>query len=175
MKLRGALDVDAFGLALREIVRRHEVLRTTFHSVDGQPVQRIAEAVTLNLEVEEITGSAAEREETVRALAREEAALPFDLSCGPLMRERLLRLADDDHALLITMHHIIADEWSIGVLVREFTTLYEAFLQGRPSPLPELTIQYADFANWQRQWVSGETLERQLEYWRVQLSGISAL
>jgi len=116
-----------------------------------------------------------EREAVARQMAEEEAGRPFDLSAGPLVRARLLRLAEDDHIVLLTMHHIITDGWSVGVLVREVAALYEAFTEGKESPLPELAVQYADFAAWQRGWLRGEVLERQLDYWRGQLAGTPAV
>ena len=104
-------------------------------------------------------------------MASEEAKRPFDLAQGPLFRASLLRLAEDDHVLLLTMHHIVSDGWSMGIFTRELTALYEAFSEGKPSPLPELPIQYADFAVWQREWLQGEVLEKQLSYWRERLGG----
>ena len=172
LRLSGNLDVPALARSLSELVRRHESLRTTFAEADGQPVQLIHPPAPLALEVQDLTGlDAAEREAEARRLATEEAQQPFDLSTGPLLRARLLRLAEHEHVLLFTMHHIVSDGWSIGVLVREVTQLYEAFLKGEESPLEELSIQYADFAVWQREWMSGEVLERELDYWRRQLAG----
>ncbi|HEV2764297.1 MAG TPA: condensation domain-containing protein, partial [Pyrinomonadaceae bacterium] len=166
------LNVEALEKALSEIVRRHEVLRTTFTSVSGQPVQTIAPALPVSLPVEDLTRlPEAEREAQAVRVAADEGSRPFDLSRGPLMRLRLLRLGEEKHMVLSTMHHIVSDGWSTGVLMREVAALYRAFDAGEPSPLAELQIQYADFAVWQRGWLQGEVLERQLAYWKQQLGG----
>jgi hypothetical protein len=139
-------------------------------------VQVIAEEVRVELNVEDLSGLAeSEREAAAERHASEEARRPFDLAHGPLLRVRLLRLSAEDHVVLFTMHHIISDGWSMGVLMRELGALYEAFTSGEPSPLAELPIQYADYAVWQRAWLSGEVLERQLEYWRQHLAGAPAV
>ena len=176
VRLKGSLDVKALERSLKEVVRRHEVLRTNFTMVDGQPVQVIGEAEEFSLPVLELaaTLSEEEREAEVQRLAQVEAAQPFDLGTGPLLRATLLRLSADEHVALLTMHHIVSDGWSIGILIRELAALYEAFTQDQPSPLPELPIQYADYAVWQREWLSGEVLEKQLGYWREQLAGAPA-
>ncbi|HEU4766874.1 MAG TPA: condensation domain-containing protein, partial [Pyrinomonadaceae bacterium] len=168
----GPLNLEALERSLSEIVRRHEILRTTFHSVDGEPVQVIAAAQPQRLEVIDLSGlPPAEREAKAERMANEETQQPFDLTHGPLFRFRLLRLAAERHILLLTMHHIISDGWSLGVLGRELAALYQAYSTGQPSPLAELGIQYADFAVWQREWLQGEVLEKQLAYWREQLAG----
>ncbi len=169
LRMTGRLDVGALARALCEIVHRHEVLRTTFATVDGKPAQVIHDATDLRLAVEDAGG-----DEGVREAAAAEMARPFDLAHGPLLRARLLRLSEDAHVLLLTMHHIVSDAWTKGVFLRELAALYEAFHAGRPSPLPELPVQYADYAAWQRSWLSGEALERQLDYWKVQLAGAPA-
>lgn len=148
----GPLNLDAVQRSLSELVRRHEVLRTTFQMVDGVPVQVIAEPELLPLPVIDLSHlpddeCAAE----AQRLADEEAQLPFDLSRGPLFRAQLVRLREEEHLLLLTMHHIISDGWSLGVMGRELSALYDAFKEGKPSPLPEPAIQYADFAVWQRE------------------------
>ncbi|HEY0169967.1 MAG TPA: amino acid adenylation domain-containing protein [Pyrinomonadaceae bacterium] len=172
LRMEGRLDAAALGRSLDEIVRRHESLRTSFASVGGSPVQVIAPACHLALGVEELTALAAdEREAELRRLAREEAARPFDLRESPLMRARLLRLSGEEHVLLLTMHHIVSDGWSLGVFARELAALYGAFTEGRPSPLPELAVQYADYAAWQRERLAGEVIDTQLDYWRRQLGG----
>ena len=173
--LRGGVDGEALERAISEIVRRHEVLQTTFPIVNGSPVQKIApfEAVRvarIDLRMRPEQEQAEER----RRLATEEAHRPFDLSRGPLLRVSLL-LGSESDVLLVTVHHIVADGWSMGILIRELTALYEAFLSGGSSPLPELAIQYADFAHWQRQWMSAGVLEEQLTYWRRQLAGVAPL
>jgi amino acid adenylation domain-containing protein len=170
LRLRGRLDVAALSLALREVVRRHEVLRTTFETREGEPVQIIAPNARTFLPVVDLRGLAeAVRAREVSRLAQEEARAPFDLGRGPLLRQSLLALDCEEHAALVTMHHIVSDGWSTGVLVRELRTLYAAFLAGRPSPLPELPVQYADFAVWQRRWLTGEVLQAELEHWRGHL------
>ncbi|PSO55420.1 MAG: hypothetical protein BRC35_12075 [Cyanobacteria bacterium QH_10_48_56] len=173
-RLSGELDVTALESALNEIVRRHEVLRATFQTDDrGDPVQVIEPELTLSLAVIDLRArlQTESEESVVRERATQEAQHPFDLSHAPLIRANLLRLADAEHVILLTLHHIIADGWSMGVLVRELAALYEAFSQGEPSPLPELPIQYADYAVWQRQHLQGETWDSLLSYWRQQLGG----
>jgi amino acid adenylation domain-containing protein len=172
VRLKGSLDVSALAETLREVVRRHESLRTTFSVVDGEPMQVISPAQTLNLTIDDLSNLDEDtREAEVRRLAGEEAQSPFDLSTGPLLRARLLRLGAEEHAAFFTMHHIVSDAWSFGVLIREVTTLYAAYSQGQPSPLAELPLQYADFADWQRGWMSGDVLERELQYWKGRLAG----
>ncbi|HYW07517.1 MAG TPA: condensation domain-containing protein, partial [Longimicrobium sp.] len=171
LRLRGALDGEALGRALDRIVQRHEALRTTFVEVDGHPVQRIGGGGFPLLELD-LRGC---DETEVRRLVAEEAASPFDLARGPLIRGRLLRVADDDHVLLVTMHHIVSDGWSMGVLTRELGALYSAFTRGEPDPLPPLPLQYADYAAWQRRRVEGEVLARQADYWTRTLAGAPAV
>lgn len=171
-RMHGALNVPALEKTVNEIVRRHESLRTTFRNVDGQPVQVIVPHLRLPLEITSVRGSSAEqREAELQRLAHEAAVQPFDLSRGPLFRPSLLRVDEEDHVLVIVMHHIVGDGWSGSMIAGELAALYEASAQGRPSPLPELAIQYADFAVWQRQWMQGEVRQKQVEYWRSQLSG----
>jgi amino acid adenylation domain-containing protein len=172
VRLRGSLNLGALEQSLNEIVRRHESLRTTFAAVDEQPMQVIASALTLDLPVIDLRQLPDfDRETQARKLAIEEALHPFDLVHGPLMRANLLRLDREDHVLLLTMHHIISDEWSNDIFWEEMTTLYKAFCAKEPSPLPDPAIQYADFAQWQRQWLEGEVQEKQLSYWKQQLGG----
>ncbi|MGH8613504.1 MAG: amino acid adenylation domain-containing protein, partial [Gammaproteobacteria bacterium] len=182
LRLVGRLDQVAFERAMHEIVRRHEVLRTIFVTVQGQPVQLIAPELQLPIPVVGLADlDEAAREAEVRRLAAEEAGRGFDLSTGPLIRLRLLYLGgssqtgEAEHVVLFTLHHIVSDGWSEGILVRELMALYEAFCEGEGSPLPEPAIQYADYAVWQRKWLAGEVLERQLEYWRGQLAGVPAV
>jgi hypothetical protein len=175
VRLAGRLDVAALEQSLRELVRRHETLRTSFRSLEGQPLQLIDLEPSLAswaLPVSDLGElPEGERPGAVRRLATEEAQRAFDLEDGLLWGARLLRLAPDEHVLYLTIHHIVADDWSMGVLFRELGALYEAFCEGKPSPLAELPIQYADYAAWQRQWLQGEVLERELSYWRKRLSG----
>ncbi|MDW8319679.1 MAG: condensation domain-containing protein, partial [Anaerolineae bacterium] len=176
VRLTGRLDVDTLERSVNEIVRRHEVLRTTFLTVDGQPQLRIAPTLALHLPVHDLRSLSDEaREAAIQEALRQEAQQPFDLARGPLLRGRLLRLADDDHILAFTVHHIVSDGWSTGVLIEELAALYAAFSAGQPSPLPPLPLQYADYAAWQRRWLQGEVLERQLAYWKEQLAGIPPL
>ncbi|HYG08694.1 MAG TPA: amino acid adenylation domain-containing protein [Pyrinomonadaceae bacterium] len=170
LRLKGHLDIAALERALSEIIRRHEVLRTSFTLDGDQPVQVISTASDFRLKVADLGSLAAEEcEVEARRLAEAEAHAPFDLSRGPLFRASLLRLSEDEHIGLFTMHHIVSDGWSTSLLISELETLYQAFSNGRPSPLPEPTIQYADFAVWQRTWLTGETLDKQLDYWRSRL------
>ncbi|REG14281.1 non-ribosomal peptide synthase protein (TIGR01720 family)/amino acid adenylation domain-containing protein/natural product biosynthesis luciferase-like monooxygenase protein, partial [Archangium gephyra] len=172
LRMEGALQVDVLRRSLSEVVRRHEALRTVFRSGLEGLVQIILPESTLSLgEVDLSTLPDSAREAEVLQRAEQEAQRPFDLATGPLFRGELLRLSSSEHVLLLNMHHIVSDGWSIGVLVREVAALYEAFAQGRPSPLPELPVQYADYASWQRQWLQGEVLDTQLHWWRQQLAG----
>jgi hypothetical protein len=171
VRMQGELDVRALERTLSEVVRRHEVLRTSFRSIDGRAVQVIHPPRPLELEILNLSG-ADDSEEEARRLAAAEAGHPFDLNVGPLFRAKLLRLSNEDHVLLLTTHHIISDGWSMGVLVKEVGALYEAFREGRPSPLPELPLQYADYAVWQREWLQGEVLDEQLGYWKRQLAAL---
>ncbi|HVG43861.1 MAG TPA: amino acid adenylation domain-containing protein, partial [Longimicrobium sp.] len=175
-RLGGALDGAALERSLSEIVRRHESLRTTFVEVDGSPVQMVAPFGGFTLPVEDLSGSSeTDREAEVGRRAGEEARRAFDLSAGPLFRAALLRLDAEDHVLLLLMHHIVSDGWSLGLLFRELSTLYEAYLAGGESPLAELAVQYADYAVWQREQLEGEVLDRQLSYWTEQLAGAPEL
>ena len=175
-RLTGPLHLVALEQSLNEIVRRHEVLRTSFSNVQGQPVQTIAPTLRLTLPVVDLSSvPGTEREAEALRLAIEEARRPFELAQAPLLRARVLRLGEVEHNLLITMHHIISDGWSLDILFRELSTLYSAFSEGKPSPLPELPIHYVDFALWQRQWLQGEILENQLSYWKQQLNGAPSL
>ncbi|MFC5743664.1 condensation domain-containing protein, partial [Dyella tabacisoli] len=176
VRLTGQLKVDALARTLNEIVRRHEALRTSFAMVGDAPVQVIAPASPLALEIVDLGGlPAVEREAQARVHLQDEANKPFDLATGPLIRFSLIRLADNEHVLLLTIHHIVSDGWSMGIVVREVAALYQAFMQGLPSPLSELPIQYVDFAHWQRQWLSGDVLEQQLGYWKRQLADSTSL
>ncbi|HKX31380.1 MAG TPA: amino acid adenylation domain-containing protein [Blastocatellia bacterium] len=172
VRLEGELNLEVLERVINEIVRRHEVLRTRIETEEGVPVQMIDEWRPRSLEVEDLTSLAPEERETsVRRIAREEARRGFDLRRGPMLRVKVLKLGAEDHVVLYTVHHIAGDEWSMGVLVREVCALYEAMIQGQPSPLPELEIQYADYAKWQREYLTGEVLAAEVEYWKEQLKG----
>ena len=176
LRLEGALHRGALHRALGEIVRRHEALRTAFPEVDGAPVQRVAPFAGLALPVEDLSGlDDGAREAHARRRIREEAERPFDLAAGPLFRARLFRLGEEEHVLMLAMHHVAVDGWSMNVLHRELAALYTAYRDGRESPLPEPAVQYADFAAWQRRQLAGEALEGQLAYWRDRLAGAPAL
>jgi amino acid adenylation domain-containing protein len=173
--LRGALDPAVLARCLSEIARRHESMRTTFAVHDGEPVQVIAPPAPFPLpmvDLSELPEGA--RDAATDALSRLDNATPFDLGRGPLARATLVRVGGEDHLLLFCMHHVITDGWSFGVLFRELSTLYDAFAAGRPSPLPELPIQYVDFSLWQREWFQGAALQEQVAYWRRQLQGAAA-
>ncbi|MEW5930754.1 MAG: amino acid adenylation domain-containing protein [Gemmatimonadota bacterium] len=166
VRLRGRLDREALTRALTEIVRRHEALRTGFVVVDGEPRQTVRPPFEVEVPLDECAGIP---HEALLERIRAELEAPFDLEHDPLVRARLLRLGDEEHVLAATLHHVISDGWSMGVFIRELTVLYEAFVAGRPSPLPDLPLQYGDFAVWQRGRLGGEVLEKQLAYWREQL------
>ena len=175
-RIEGPLDSGTLRQSLEEIVRRHEALRTTFSVKDGEPVQVISPSLSLAFPVIEVDHACEEkRQEEAMRLAAKEASRPFDLRHGPVFRATLIRLANEDHVLLLAMHHIVSDGWSLGVLYRELSDLYESFVNGAPSPLADLSIQYADFAAWQRNWLSGAVLETQLSYWKKQLEGAPAV
>jgi amino acid adenylation domain-containing protein len=176
VRMTGELDVEALAESLARVVERHESLRTTFTAREGNPAQIVHATLPVGLEVEDVSAPAAdEGEEEVRRRARARASLPFDLEAGPLVRATLYRLGEEDAVLLLVMHHLISDGWSLGVLVRELAAFYEAARRGRPAPLAELPVQYADFALWQREHLRGERLEGHLEYWRRQLDGLPPL
>ena len=175
-RVTGPLDIEALEQSLNEIIRRHEGLRTTFSVVDDEPVQVVAPSLTLKLEVVDLRDvPEGEREGEVERLVSEEAHLPFDLARGPLFRATLLKIDKDEHVVLLTMHHIVSDGWSMGVLYGELSHLYEAFHEGKAHSLEELPIQYGDFAIWQRQWLQGEVLDKQLSYWKERLEGAPAM
>jgi hypothetical protein len=172
MRLRGPLDVGVLRRALGEIVRRHESLRTVFRRAGGRPVQVVVPDARARLpEVDLRALGAAGGEAEARRIAAADAELPFDLARGPLLRAAVVRPGERDFVLLLNMHHVVSDGWSMEVLVRELSALYRAFSAGRPSPLAPLPVQYADFAAWQRAWLEGPVLERQLAYWRERLAG----
>ena len=176
LRLAGELDILVLQSSLNEIIRRHETLRTSFKTVNGQPTQLIAESLELKLAAIDLQLlPKLEREQKERELASQLAQQPFDLRVAPLMRVTLLRLAPTEHVLLFVMHHIISDGWSMGVFHRELAVLYDTFVTGKTSPLPELSIQYADFAVWQRTWLELSALKNQLLYWQQQLAELAVL
>ncbi|HEX8560263.1 MAG TPA: amino acid adenylation domain-containing protein [Pyrinomonadaceae bacterium] len=176
VRLRGALNVAALEQTFGEVVRRHENLRTSFPLRDGQPVQHISPPSGLSMPLVDLSRlPEGAREEAARRAADAAFALPFDVQAGPLARVLLIRHADDEHSVFCTLHHLVSDGWSKGVLVKEISTLYAAFAQAEPSPLPELAIQYADFAAWERRRLQGEGLEQELSYWKRRLAGAPPL
>ncbi|MDH3675432.1 MAG: condensation domain-containing protein, partial [Anaerolineae bacterium] len=176
IRLQGVVDSAALGQSINEIIRRHEILRTTFSAVDGQPFQCVSSSLTLTVRrVDLVELPQNKRETQALRLAAEEARKPFDLSHGPLVGATLLRLGVKEHILLLIIHHIVFDGWSMELLYRELVALYRAFSSGQPSPLPELPLQYADFTIWQRQWLQGELRETQLAYWKAQLEDLPTL
>jgi hypothetical protein len=176
LQLCGRLDVAALRRALDRIVARHEVLRTIFGMVDGQPVQRIVatEESRFHLLEQDLRQNPDALGELER-VKREEAGAEFDLQAGPMIRGRLLRVAEEEYGLLITMHHIVSDAWSMEILFKELSVLYGTYVKGEEDELPELAIQYADYAVWQRKWMEGEVLQQQAEYWRKNLEGAPEL
>ena len=176
VELSGPLNVPVLQRSIAEIIRRHEALRTTFAVIDDRPVQVINQNSGFKLPVHDLQElDESQRQLRVSAWAEKDARLRFDLTKGLLLRATLLRLGETEHVLLLSIHHIVSDGWSVGVFVRELAALYEAYTAGRSSPLPELSIQYADFGAWQRDWLQGERLEEQLSYWRAQLSAAPPL
>ena len=171
-RFHGPLDVAALADAFTGLVRRHESLRTTFPSQNGEPVQRISDPAPVTLDIIDLQRvPQGERAAAALRIAQEKVRRPFDLANGPLFRPVLIALGLEEHDLIVMVHHIVADGWSLGILARELTTLYEAGRARRPASLPELPIQYADYALWQRQWLAREQLERQRRYWRERLGG----
>jgi len=176
LRLGGPVKLDALQNSLNKIVARHEALRTTFRMSGGHAEQVIGPVVPVAVETEDLEAiGETEREAVLLRRATEESLRPFDLAKGPLLRVKLFRLRKEDHLLLLTMHHIVSDAWSAAVFYQEFTALYNSFVSGGTANLPELTIQYADYAYWQRQWLEGSTLDNQLRFWREQFRGVSPL
>ncbi|HEV7550984.1 MAG TPA: amino acid adenylation domain-containing protein, partial [Candidatus Angelobacter sp.] len=169
LQLRGPLNKQALRAALQEIVARHEVLRTSFPENDGAAVQSIAPATDLPMPVLEML------ETEMPQFLRQQARLPFNLGTGPVIRASLLQLSSQDHVLVVVLHHIVCDGWSLGIMLQELTELYDAFSRGASSPLAPLRVQYADFSEWQREWLKGELLEKQTAFWKVHLVGVEPL
>ena len=176
-QLKGQLNVKALEQSFNEIIRRHEALRTVFTTADRQPLQTILSSLTIQIPVVDLRHitAGAERDAELRRFCAAEAQRPFDLRCGPLLRVTVVRLTEDESTLLLIRHHIVHDGWSAGVLFRELSVLYAAFCRGNPSPLPELATQYRDFALWQRHWLQGKILAKQLHYWKQQLDDLPIL
>jgi len=175
VRLIGELNVTALRQALDHIILRHEVLRTTFIVTDGAPEIRISAVDTGFLLIEHNLCFQADAEILLQELATREAQEKFDLKCGPLIRGRLIKLADKQYVLLMTQHHIVSDGWSMGILAKELSTLYSAIVEGANDPLPPLPVQYADHAAWQRQWMTGDRLHAQASYWQTTLAGVPTL
>jgi len=172
---QGPLNVDVFRASLNDLVRRHESLRTTLINKDGKPLQLIAPELVLDVPLIDLSQfSEEQRQYEAAKILNEQGARPFDLSQGPLLRAALIRMSDSYHVLSLTMHHIISDAWSMGVFINEFTTIYAARCMNQIPVLPELLIQYADFAMWQREWMHGEGFQNQLAYWKQELDGIES-
>ncbi|MGZ4113381.1 MAG: condensation domain-containing protein, partial [Tumebacillaceae bacterium] len=172
MRLQGALDLTALQQTLNEIVQRHEALRTTFVAVNGQPMQKIASSLEVQVRHVDLTHLAeAEQEVEAQRVMRDEAASPFDLAQGPLFRTMVIKLSEQSHLLVLNTHHIVSDGWSQGVFARELVALYEAFAKGSPSPLDSLPVQYVDYANWQKHWLQPDVLAPQADYWKRKLAG----
>ncbi len=172
VQLSGRLDVEAFGRAMTALVARHEILRTVYDFAGTDPCQKILPPQSVDTPVEDLAGiTGDERRSMVRRVAEDEARRPFDLSTGPIFRCRLLRFAEADHVCVMTIHHIAADGWSMGVMVRELGEFYSAMVDRRPALLPPMAIQYADFAAWQRRYVGDEVIAKQLAYWEQHLQG----
>ena len=174
--LKGKLNLEAYERTITEITRRHETLRTTFSTIDGQPTQVIRPVQPVSLPIIDLTEiPGCERESAARQAADVTANIPFDLAEGPLLRLLMIRLDEDEYIAVWILHHIVCDNWTTGVLAKEVSVLYAAFSAGETSPLPEIELQYADYAFWQRQWLQGEVLESQLAYWKKQLDGAPKL
>ena len=176
LRIRGHLDVDALAQSHREIIRRHEILRTTFTAAGGEPMQVIGQEVSFSLPVVDVSSLPEEsRSAEIRRIVRECTQEPFDLVKGPLLRGILLRFAEDDHLWVLTVHHIVSDAWSMGIFVKEMSTLYRALVLGEPAVLPKLPIQYVDYAAWQADWLQNDSVTQSLAYWRKMLAGAPAL
>ncbi|TQF08741.1 AMP-binding protein, partial [Myxococcus llanfairpwllgwyngyllgogerychwyrndrobwllllantysiliogogogochensis] len=174
LKLTGTLDSNALRQSLRALMLRHEVLRTHFAIHEGQPVQRIQQDVVLEMSLIDLRAlPEQERDAEAQRLMRQEALHSFDLSRGPLVHATLVRLSDDEHILLVTAHHIVSDGWSVAIIVRELAAFYRQFAGGEPAQLASLPIQYADFAIWQREWLQGDVLSAEIDWWRQELAGVS--
>ncbi|HEX6047549.1 MAG TPA: condensation domain-containing protein, partial [Pyrinomonadaceae bacterium] len=176
VRLTGRLDIPALQLAIQEVVTRHESLRTIFIEIHGKPMQVVLDYMTVKMPVIDLTGlDQADCDARVAELTEDERQATFDLTDGPMLRVNLLRLGAESHKLLITLHHIVSDGWSTGILIREISLVYKSLVNGTAAALPELPIQYGDFAEWQREWLQGEELENQLGYWKARLAGAAPI
>jgi amino acid adenylation domain-containing protein len=172
VRLSNAIEIEALRRSVNEIVRRHEILRTTFRSEDGRPELLIAPVLHIELPVVDLSVyPESERESHAHTLLSEEERRPFDLTRGPLIRTKLFRLSEQDHRFIVNMHHIVSDGWSLVLFFEELSTIYDAFSRGQQSPLREVPVQYFDYSAWQREWLQGEVLQKQVAYWRNQLGG----
>ncbi|ACK67643.1 amino acid adenylation domain protein [Rippkaea orientalis PCC 8801] len=176
IRLEGTLNASLLSQSFEEIIRRHEILRTNLQTKGEEVFQVISESKTLEIKTIDIASvPTIQQPEALKQIASREIEIPFNLEQDLLLRVALIRLTEKSHILLVVMHHIVCDGWSFGILIEELSTLYKAYQEGKSSPLPELTIQYADFAVWQREWLTGETLEKKLDYWTEKLSGLPPL
>ncbi len=172
LELNGHLKVDAFKRAIETIIERHAVLRSTYETFEGSVRQNIHDSFKLPVRERDLTSlNAQQQQASIHQLVLEDAATPFDLANDVLLRSQIIKLAEQQYVVLFNMHHIASDGWSMGVLIKEIAALYTAYSQGQANPLPPLPIQYVDFAHWQRSWLSGDNLEKQLNFWRDRLSG----
>jgi len=173
-ELHGDLSVSALERSLAEIIRRHGALRTRIVVEDGEPAQKVEESIEFRLQFFDLANQepAENRRKQMHEIAIRDAAEPFDLGSAPLLRAMLVRLAEREHILQLSIHHIVMDEWSLGVLQQEMALLYAAYVQGKESPLKEMPLQYVEYALWQAQWLQGEIFARQMDYWKQQLAGM---
>jgi hypothetical protein len=175
-RLFGNLSSSVLESSLNEIVSRHETLRTAFRLIDGQPTQIVLPRANVSIKTVDLSSVPEDKRQTEIALTiKSEVERPFDLSAGQLLRSALIHVGDNDHVLILTTHHSVSDAWSMGILTRELWTLYEAFSKGDSSPLRQLSVQYSDYAVWQRNWIQGDVLESQLDYWKERLKHLSIL
>jgi hypothetical protein len=170
IRMRGEVDEEALSLSLNDIISRHEILRTSFPIIDGKPVQAIAEWATVELQLEDLTILAQQqREQEARRLASMEAKRGFDLELGPVIRAKLVRMSKQERVFVVSLHHIVADGWSMGIFIRELAAFYESHTKGKEAKVEELPVQYADYAVWQRERMKGEWYDKEVRYWREKL------
>ncbi|HEX7231769.1 MAG TPA: condensation domain-containing protein, partial [Candidatus Binatia bacterium] len=175
-RLLGNLSSPALEATLKEVVSRHESLRTAFKLIDGQPIQVVQPSADISIKTVDLSSFAEDARQTeIGLIIKSETERPFDLSAGQLLRCTVIRAWNDDHVVILTTHHIVSDAWSMGILTRELWTFYEAFSNGKPSPLELLPVQYSDYAAWQRAWLQGDVLQSQLDYWKERLKDLPVL